>query len=57
MQAERERSQQVAQSRAGAAFVAILMLLGAVVFSKALSIRDSHQIILHQRDVTPGLPR
>ena len=57
MQSERERSQQVAQGRAGAAFVAILMLLGAVFFAQFLITRDANQIILHQRDVMPGLPR
>jgi hypothetical protein len=57
MQIERERTKHVTESRAGAAFVAVLMLLGAVVFAQALIIRDSSQIILHQRDVTPGLPR
>ena len=51
LQAERCRSQATADSRVGAAFAAILMLLGAVVFAQALILRDASQIILHQRDV------
>ena len=57
MQAERQRTQQATESRAGAAFVAVCMLLGAVIFAQILIIRDASQIILHQRDVTPGVTR
>ena len=51
MQAERCRNQATTDSRIGAALVAILMLLGSVVFAQALILQDASQIILHQRDV------
>lgn len=43
--------------RPGPAIIALLLLLGAVLLSQALILRDANQILLHQRDVVPELRR
>jgi hypothetical protein len=35
----------------------MLMLVGALLLSQALILRDANQILLHQRDVAPELAR
>ena len=41
----------------GPAVLAMLLLVGALLFSQALIIRDANQLLLHQRDVAPELAR
>lgn len=41
----------------GPAVLAMLLLVGALLFSQALFLRDASQILLHQRDVAPELAR
>jgi hypothetical protein len=35
----------------------MLLLVGALLLSQALILRDANQILLHQRDVAPELAR
>jgi hypothetical protein len=38
-----------------ASVLSVLLLIGAILLSEALILRDKNQAILHQRDVTPTL--
>ena len=52
-----QRPRQAADRRVGPAILAALMLLGAVLLSHALILRDINQMLIHQREVAPRLAR
>ena len=52
-----QRPSEAADRRVGPAILAALMLLGAVLLSHALVLRDINQMLIHQREVAPRLAR
>ena len=46
-----------AHSGVAPGLVASLLVIAALMISQALILRDANQILLHQRDVAPGLAR
>lgn len=55
-QAQR-RPSEAPDCRIGPAVLAMLLLVGALLLSQALILRDASQILLHQRDVAPEVAR
>ncbi len=52
-----QRPSEAADRPVGPAILAVLMLLGAVLLSHALILRDINQMLIHQREVAPRLAR
>lgn len=51
------RCQQAADRGIGPAILSSLLLIGALLLSQALILRDVNQMLIHQRDVAPQLRR
>jgi hypothetical protein len=54
LQAERRR-RQTPDRGIGPTVLALLLLVGGLLLSQALILRDANQALIHQRDVAPEL--